>query len=332
MLNSPIKRIYVRLPNWIGDVCMCLPCLHAVISTGCDVVVCGKPWANELLSGLQGIRFIPFTGKWNTDKNTLKSTLEAHTQQQSVGLLLPDSLSSALAFRLAGLPCAGYKDDGRSLLLRWAITKPKAPLHAVESWYYLTHYALTQWGFNVPENPDPYLHLPLTTAHEAQAQALLSPLNHAPFILIAPTATGKHKGKEKIWPFFEILTKQLQKKGMMVVMSPPAQEKEMALTHAPSASLLPPIGLGGFIALLKKADVVICNDSGVSHLAALGAKKQITLIGVTDPIRTAPWSADAIVLGSMGHWPRVDEVMAHILNVSARTKTLQENPSVFSPP
>ena len=70
------------------------------------------------------------------------------------GLLLPDSLSSALVFRLAGLPSAGYRDDGRSLLLRWPVDKPDASLHAVESWHYLTRAALTRWDCP-PDRPNP---------------------------------------------------------------------------------------------------------------------------------------------------------------------------------
>lgn len=316
MNATPIQRIYIRLPNWIGDVCMSLPCLEAVLATGCEVIVCAKPWAKDLLSGFSLGGFIPLSGKWRHDRKLVAEHLQQYPSTgKSVGLLLPDSLTSALTFRLAGLPCAGYRDDGRSLLLKWPVHKPQQSLHAVESWYYLCFTALKQWGFSTNEFPAKTLHLPLSEQHQEQANTVLQLLNNKPFILIAPTATGKHKGRDKVWPYFDELTRRLQEDGYLVVMSPPPNEKEMALRNAPTAMLLPPLGLGAFVALLKQAAAVVCNDSGVSHLASLGAKHQFTLIGVTDPHRTGPWSANATILGKMDAWPSVNEVISQIKQV-----------------
>lgn len=312
-MSKSISRIYIRLPNWIGDVCMSLPSLHAVLATGCEVVICAKPWAKDLLSGIKAYDFIALSGKWSKDRQLIKAHQKQKTTSgKSVGLLLPDSLTSALTFRLAGLPCAGYRDDGRSIFLKWPISKPTEPLHAVESWYYITKTALTHWGFTPAENVAPSLKLPLTVQHQEEAEKVITSLNHHPFILIAPTATGKHRGREKVWPHFDELTRRLQQENYLVVMAPPPNEKEMALANAPTATLLPPIGLGAFVALLKKSSIVLCNDSGVSHLASLGAPHQITLIGVTEPTRTGPWSPSAMILGKMDAWPTVDDVLVEI--------------------
>lgn len=306
---TTISRIYIRLPNWIGDVCMSLPSLHALIETGCELVICAKPWAQDLLQGLPKKDFIAMTGQWRQDRLLVKKHLKAHPcQGQAVGLLLPDSLTSALSFRLAGLACAGYRDDGRSLLLKWPFHKPEPRGHAVESWYYLTRRALLAWGFTCPEKPAKTLTLPLGQAHQQQALNIVESLQGKPFVLIAPTATGKHKGREKVWPHFDLLTRTLQEKGHLVVMAPPPAEKEMALRNAPTAKLLAPMSLGTFVALLQHAQIVVCNDSGVSHLAAISAPRQITLVGVTDPQRTGPWSNRAIIAGHMNQWPSFDEV------------------------
>lgn len=316
MKSKPIQRIYIRVPNWIGDVCMSLPCLEAALATGCEIIVCAKPWAKDLLSGLPLHGFIALTGKWNQDRKLVSHHIQSNPiAGQCVGLLLPDSLTSALTFRLAGLPCAGYRDDGRSLLLTWPINKPSPSLHAVESWYHLCYTALTQWGFTVAHHPAKNLSLPLSVKHLEQAQEVLQQLAGKPFILIAPTATGKHKGRDKVWPFFDEFTRRLQQEGYLVVMSPPPNEKEMALHNAPTATLLPPLSLGAFVALLKQAAAVVCNDSGVSHLASLGAPHQFTLIGVTNPQRTGPWSANATILGKMDAWPSIDEVIAQVKQV-----------------
>lgn len=306
-----ISRIYLRLPNWIGDVCMSLPSLHAVINTGCEVIVCAKPWAESLLKGMHGITILKLSGKWHKDSKTVNEHRAKNpTPGKSVGLLLPDSLSSALTFKLAGLPCAGYRDDGRSLFLKWAINKPPAHLHAVESWYYLTHTALKKWGFKSAAAPNPILELPITKEDQATTEQLLQnhQLDNRQFILIAPTATGKHKGRDKVWPLFREYTRNMQAQGYTVVMCPPSNEQETALKNAPESLCLPPVGLASFVSLINKAALLVCNDSGVSHLGSLTQTPQITIIGVTNPKRTGPWSATAHICGSMDNWPNLDTV------------------------
>ena len=70
-----------------------------------------------------------------------------------------------------------------------------------------------------------------------------------------------------------------------------------------------PTSLGNFAALVKHAQLVIANDSGVSHIAAALGVKQITLVGVTDPSRTGPWNPQAVVLGKQGKWPAPQDVI-----------------------
>ncbi|PTN44184.1 heptosyltransferase, partial [Achromobacter xylosoxidans] len=41
---SDISCLYVRLPNWVGDVCMSLPSLRALHASGLPLVICARPW------------------------------------------------------------------------------------------------------------------------------------------------------------------------------------------------------------------------------------------------------------------------------------------------
>ena len=92
-------------------------------------------------------------------------------------------------------------------------------------------------------------------------------------------------------------------------MCPPPPERAQAQANAPGATCLPAMDLGAFAALARLARIVICNDSGVSHLAAAAGARQITLFGVTEAARTGPWSPDAICLGGLDHWPSLSEVL-----------------------
>ncbi len=292
---STISAIYLRLPNWIGDVCMSLPCLDLLLESNLPVVVCARPWARDLLSAYPTAGFIPMSGRWR-----------------------PDSLSSAMTFRFAGIPCAGHRDDGRSLILRWPITKSARRLHAVEAWYRLTRQALKRWDLDLGQDRVPSsLGLRLTDDHHETAQLLMDESGIQPgrFVLIAPTAVGLHHGKNKVWPHFEALTQRLQTYGYTVVMCPPPAEAQQAFENAPSAQCLPPVGLGAFATLTQHASLVICNDSGVSHIAAAAGARQLTLFGVTQQERTGPWSANATCLGSAKGWPGLEETERQALHL-----------------
>ncbi|HLU20075.1 MAG TPA: glycosyltransferase family 9 protein [Pusillimonas sp.] len=308
---SNYSALYVRLPNWIGDVCMSLPCLNLMLNTDVPVVVCARSWARDLLSAYQTAGFIEMSGRVREDRARVASYRKKARHAHARGLILPDSLSSALVFKFSGVPAAGYRDDGRSLLLRWPISKPRNEMHAAESWFHLTTQALERWKLPImPAAIPATLGLETTPQHEEQAlDAVLSAgMTPGGFILIAPTATGLHRGKIKVWPHFDALTRQLQEHGHTVAMCPPASEREAALKAAPTAICLPPLGLGGFATLTKLSALVICNDSGVSHLAAAVNARQLTLFGVTDQHRTGPWSPQATCLGSLGKWPTLTEV------------------------
>lgn len=306
MMESPL--VYLRLPNWLGDVCMSLPTLEALLARNYRVIVCARPWAKTLLSGYALTGFVPMQGNWHQDARTLRQYRKNHQHKTCFGLSLPDSLSSALIFRWAGIPTAGYRDDGRRFLLRWSIKKPTTSLHAVESWYYLAKQATTIWQQPIAPTPMRSLHL----AGVPEADPTLFGLDpKQKNILIAPTAVGLHKGQVKIWPHYEALTQALQAKNYQVYMCPPPNEVEQALQNAPSATRLDPLPLLAFAQLCKSVNVVICNDSGVSHLAAAVNAPQITLIGVTDAARTGPWSDRAICLGQMGKWPSLENVLQH---------------------
>jgi len=309
-----IERLYVRLPNWVGDVCMSLPALSLLQAAGLPLALCARPWARDLLAALPPHGFVPMTGRVWRDRAAVRADRAGLglARRGVRGLLLPDSLSSAAVFALAGVASAGYRDDGRSPLLAWPVRKPGQAMHAVQSWYGLAREALRRWGLDPgPAGPGP-ARLPLTEAHRAAAAQLLAAQGLAAggFVLIAPTATGLHRGQVKVWPHFDAYVRALQARGVTVAMCPPPAEAEQARRNAPTALLLPPQPLGAYAALARHAALVVCNDSGVSHLAAAVGARQLTLFGVTERARTGPWSPLACCLGEPGAWPAPEDALA----------------------
>lgn len=311
--NRP-ETILVRLPNWVGDTCMCLPALELLRQSGVPVVLCGRSWAKSLFTGIPTAGFIEMTDSLKDNVRALRLWRREHPTHQ-LGLLMPDSLSSALAFRLAGIKSAGWRDDGRSLLLKWGYHKPAQSLHAVQSWFELTRRALNSWGIDTTQAQLPdSLNLTITNEHKQSAAAAVreAGLKAGQFVLIAPTATGQHRGQKKVWPHFDALSRVLQNNRVAVAMCPPEAEQAAANRAAPTVDLIRPLNLGAFCALTRQAKLVICNDSGVAHLCAAAGARQITLFGVTDPQRTGPWTPKSVNMGQNGHWPAAGEVVTRV--------------------
>ena len=197
------------------------------------------------------------------------------------------------------------------MLLEKVVEEP-APMHEVERFFRLAHGAIKAWGGTpawdeVPEE----LGMKLLARHEAAARNLMTQYNiPEKFVLLAPIARGLHHGKEKQWKHFNELCTPLRKKGLEPIIFPSVREEEANKKACPDATILPPTTLGNYAALAKRAQLVIANDSGISHVAAAVGTKQITLLGVTDPTRTRPWNKNAICLGDSNKgWPTLEEVL-----------------------
>lgn len=305
--------VLCRLPNHVGDCCMCLPALRLLAASGFTPALVGKRWAEDLLAGM-GWRFDPIEGKVSEDLSRIRYL--ASNANASQGLLFPNSFGSALLFKLGRLKTAGLRTDMRSFLLDNGIPEPGA-MHEVERFFYVAHEAIKAWGSTpafdkVPER----LSLILMKRHEAAAKNLIEQYKiPEKFALLAPIARGKHQGKAKHWEHFNELVAPLRAKGVEPIVFPSLREEALAKAACPDATILPPTTLGNFAAIAKRAQVVVANDSGVSHIAAAVGAKQITLVGVTDTNRTGPWNPDAIVLGENGRWPEVSEVLQTLDNV-----------------
>ncbi len=322
-------HMIVRLPNWVGDVCMSLPALDALAQTGHRLVICARPWARPIMQNYKPVEFVTLSGKFLDDLKAIRA-LPPAVRRGGLGLILPDSLSSAALFFLSGIKSVGYRDDGRGMLLRWPSPKPgqsgqsgqpgqpDQPVHATEKWWLLTKFALNQWEISaqaLPNTPPP-AHLALTPEDLEPAAQILAQHNLDPgrVVLLAPTATGLHRGQIKVWPHFGALATQLKTAGYQPITCPPAHEREQAQSACPDALMLAPLPIRSFCGLARQVALVVCNDSGVSHLAACVKATQLTLFGVTNPANTRPWSETAGVLGQEGQWPSLDQVTAQVFN------------------
>lgn len=305
-----MPNVLCRLPNHVGDCCMTLPALRLLEASGFTPMLTGKRWAEDLMSGM-GWRFDPIEGHVTEDLHRIRY-ISNHLGPRPLGLLFPNSFSSALLFSIGRVRNAGFPTDGRHFLLDKVVEEP-GTMHEVERFFRLAHGAIKAWGGtpawdSVPEE----LGMRLLARHEAAARNLMAehdiPEN---FALLAPIARGLHHGKEKQWKHFNELCGPLRDMGIEPIVFPSVREEEANHAACPNARILPPTTLGNYAALAKRARIVIANDSGISHVAAAVSANQITLLGVTDPARTRPWNSKAVCLGNnTDGWPSLDEVLS----------------------
>jgi heptosyltransferase-2 len=305
-----MPNVLCRLPNHVGDCCMTLPALRLLEASGFTPMLTGKRWAEDLMSGM-GWRFDPIEGHVTEDLHRIRY-ISNHLGPRPLGLLFPNSFSSALLFSIGRVRNAGFPTDGRRFLLNKVVEEP-GTMHEVERFFRLAHGAIKAWGGtpawdSVPEE----LGMRLLARHEAAARNLMAehgiPEN---FALLAPIARGLHHGKEKQWKHFNELCGPLRDMGIEPIVFPSVREEEANHAACPNARILPPTTLGNYAALAKRARIVIANDSGISHVAAAVSANQITLLGVTDPARTRPWNSKAVCLGnSTDGWPSLEQVLA----------------------
>ena len=307
-----MPNVLCRLPNHVGDCCMTLPALRLLEASGFTPMLTGKRWAEDLMSGM-GWRFDPIEGHVTEDLHRIRY-ISNHLGPRPLGLLFPNSFSSALLFSIGRVRNAGFPTDGRRFLLDKVVEEP-GTMHEVERFFLLAHGAIKAWGGtpawdSVPEE----LGMRLLARHEAAARNLMAehgiPEN---FALLAPIARGLHHGKEKQWKHFNELCGPLRDMGIEPIVFPSVREEEANHAACPNARILPPTTLGNYAALAKRARIVIANDSGISHVAAAVSANQITLLGVTNPARTRPWNSKALCLGNnTDGWPSLQQVLCAI--------------------
>ena len=118
-----MPNVLCRLPNHVGDCCMALPALRLLEASGFTPILTGKRWAEDLMAGM-GWRFDPIEGHVTEDLSRIRNLAQL-AGGNPLGLLYPNSFSSALLFKVGGIRSAGFPTDARSLLLDKKVPEPE---------------------------------------------------------------------------------------------------------------------------------------------------------------------------------------------------------------
>jgi heptosyltransferase-2 len=314
------RPLVVRIRNWVGDVVLGLPALQLLQAQGYQLhLVARGKWAPALLSGYDWPVHVQ-PGALREKVNQLRA-LRRQCQAADPGFnrrenafLLPVSFSSALEMRLAGLKAVGVAKEGRALMLAraepWAQTG-----HELERYWDI---ACRFVGLQLPPPRDIGLQLP--AAAELQAAALLAAQGiSGRYVMVCPFAGGRAATADKAdkrWPGFDDFVRQgSQRLGLPLVVCPGPGERDEARQRYPAARVLDGNDLAVYAALLKRAALVVANDTGPGHMAAALGRPVLSMIGPTNAARWAPWGSGVKVMqkpSRIGHtdWPSADETLS----------------------
>lgn len=306
------RPLIVTLRNWVGDVILGVPALQLLQSHGYELQLLGKGWAPALLAGQgwsalkrpEGLR--ERVAALRQARRTAR-TRDAGFDRRENALVLPTSFSGALEMRLAGLKAVGYATEARGLLL--ARSEPIARGgHALVSYWDLACRFL-----RIQATPPREIGLQTTPADQRVADERLAAAGVRPgFFVICPFAGGQFEKQDKTWPAFAEFSRALLTRGRDVVACPGPGEDALIDTQHAGVKRLSGVGLGVYGGLLRRAALVVSNDTGPAHLAAAVGAPVLSVLGPTKPEQWAPWGPGVEVLRHWPRWPTVDEALARV--------------------
>lgn len=209
------------------------------------------------------------------------AALELRRRRPARGLLFTPSFSSALLFRLAGIPAVrGSGTDHREFMLHDVV-----PREQLDAGHRIAGYLLLA-GVGAPaEPPAPSIDVPDSEASRWQR---LMGASAVPTIGVFP---GSHASSRRWAPDrFAVVVRALANEGMRVVVFGSSAEKELTRQVAGSQAFdaggrtdLPLLAAG-----LAACDILVTNDSGPMHLAMAVGTPTLSLWGAGNPASTGP--------------------------------------------
>ena len=284
------KKIIIIGVNWLGDVIMTLPALKAACEIG-KVTVITRPHLDSVyrLTGLP-VNCSSIATNESLFK-VLHETKQIRKEKPDFAIAFPNSLRAAIVTKMCGADYSvGFNTEMRSWLLSKAVKRPENYTKIHES----RLYAMLTSEIGCKE-PDYTLNAPTFSDLVFNSSVKKVGVNpNKEYIVMAP---GAAFGAAKRWPphkFAEVATSFANYfPDIQIVVTAAEGEKNIVdeiISLAPFANVINTAGkttIWELAALLSRARVLIANDSGTMHLAALYATPTVVPVGPTDMVRTS---------------------------------------------
>ncbi|MBU2537708.1 MAG: lipopolysaccharide heptosyltransferase II [Proteobacteria bacterium] len=290
------KKILIRSTNWIGDAIMTTPAIRTIRENfpAAEITILAYPWVADIFTACPHVDRVMFYEKKGRHKGLAgmwRLARELAAQRFDLAILLQNAFSAALLALFAGIPVrAGYRRDGRGLLLTHGVNIKKSTRALHQVYYYQE--MLKDLGLVCGSHE---LFLSLPDVAMTWASEFLAANAGRPVVGLNP---GAAYGPAKRWPAerYGGLAKRLaEEQGATLLVFGTAADTEAARDIGAAApgrvhDLTGKTSLAQAMALIGLCDAFVTNDSGLMHVAAAQKTPLVAIFGSTDAVATGPFS------------------------------------------
>ena len=290
------KKILIRSTNWIGDAIMTTPAVRTIRENfpAAEITILSYPWVADIFAASPHVDRVMLYEKKGRHKGLAgmwRLSRELAAQRFDMAILLQNAFSAALLALLAGIPVrAGYRRDGRGLLLSHGVIIKKSTRMRHQVYYYQE--MLKDLGLMCSPQE---LFLALPDSANAWARDFLAAKAKTPVVGLNP---GAAYGPAKRWPAerYAGLAKRLaEEQGATLLVFGTSADAEAAAEICAAApgqvhDLTGKTTLAQAMALIGMCDAFVTNDSGLMHVAAAQKTPLVAIFGSTDSVATGPFA------------------------------------------
>lgn len=305
--SCPAKALIV-VPNWLGDVVLCLPALHALRElwpAAHLTLLCQAPLADWLRAQpiVDEVRSYPPPGLGL--RANVAFARGFGLEGYEVAVLFPNSFRSALLIWLARIPeRIGYARDGRGLLLT-----QRPPRHHGGKRHHAEYYLDLARHCGWRGSWRPTAQLPparVAEADRAWVEERLATARVGGGDLLVALAPGAAYGPAKRWlpdRFAAVARRLLERWPLRILLlgglgDGAVIEQVGGQLGAAAVNFAGLTTVGQLAAALQRCALLVTNDSGTMHLAAAVGAPVVAIFGSTDPEWTGPLGDGHRVLGA----------------------------------
>lgn len=294
----PQRIAVVRSLPGLGDLLCVIPALRALRTAlpNADITLIGLPWAKRIVQRFSHYltTWLEFPGYPGLPEVPVVAhrvvTFLSHAQQLQFDFALQmhgnGSITNSFTVLLGAKHTAGFFPKGQfcpdsQYFLPYPEGEPEIRRHL----------RLMEF-LGIPPQGE-HLEFPLITADWQNWQSLASKysLRQGSYICIHPGASTR----DRCWSpqRFAIVADAIATQGLQVVLTGTAGEADITRAVAeamrnPAINLAGHTSLGAIAVLLKQSRLLVCNDTGVSHLADALAVNSVVIFSNSDSKRWAP--------------------------------------------
>jgi heptosyltransferase-2 len=301
-----VQKIVVRATNWVGDAVMMTPSLGALRKTfpHAQITVLASPWVLPLIADHPAVdRTIVIDkgkGIFHSFRELGRVISLLRNERFDLAVLFQNAFEAALLASMGGVRFRiGYNTDGRGFLLTHKVIRDDHILEVHQVHYYLG--LIEALGWHV-EGSEPSLFL--NEVDIESASLMLSSRGIEDCRLIVGLNPGATYGSAKRWPeerFATIGDRAAERWNAQVILFGSSTEREIGLSvsqlmHHDPINLCGLTTLGQAMALIKRCNFFLTNDSGLMHIAAAFHVPLVAIFGPTNHVTTGPMSRNATIV------------------------------------